>query len=88
MSHTDLAIAIVQRAAADYRAAKWRYENGTYLQKAYAAAEMEKIEGFFKSKWADVLCDGNAAYVLKRLQEEETPKKLKRKKWGVPNDKV
>jgi hypothetical protein len=78
LDYNKLAIAIMWQAANDYRAARWRYENYIGVGKEIAAAELEDLERFFKSKRAYIYSFGQAENILERLKSEPIPKKLKK----------
>ena len=65
--YEDLANAIVITAACDYRAAYKRYKKGDKL----ALSEIKEIEKFFNSKWADLLSNGKAKEIIRRLKSEQ-----------------
>lgn len=78
MCYEDLANAIVQKAATDYREACERVRNGDET----ALRQVKECERFFKSNWGDLLCKGKAQYIFDRLkaeQEGKTPKQKQRK---------
>lgn len=88
MNEEILAIAIMERAADDYRAARWRYKYTGALGQPRAAAELKELEDFFKSKRADIYSFGKAVYILEQLKKEKVPKKLERRKWVGKYDKI
>lgn len=68
--YEDLANAIIVEAARDYRKAYRRYKKGDET----ALYKIRKIEKFFNSEWADLLCNDKAKNILERLQKEQETK--------------
>ena len=66
-----LAIAIVQKAADDYRslAAEDPFVM-SYQERAWYNRNVKEIEMFFESHYGNLLCHGKANYILERLQNE------------------
>lgn len=75
-----LATAVMWQAANDYRAARWRYANYKGIDKELAAAEIEELERFFRSKRGELYSFGQAENILEQLKNEPIPKKLKKVK--------
>lgn len=68
--YLDLANAIVIKAAEDYRSIKQRTVYRNNYEKRMADSRIKQIERFFKSEYGDLICRGNAAYILDNLQAE------------------
>ena len=66
--YEELAAAIVQQAADDYRSALKRLSINPGNRKA--AKDCEEIEDFFCSAWFSVLTDLNGEKVMDRLRKE------------------
>ena len=72
-NYEDLANAIVIQAAMDYRKAYRRYLRGNKSE----APRLERLEMFFGSEWAALLCKDNAKVILEYLQKEQQEKMKK-----------
>lgn len=66
--YTNLAHAIIIRAAKDYRSALKQLEkdraNGNAMRKAM------ECERFFRSQWYEALTDVDGSYLIRKLREE------------------
>lgn len=77
-AYQNLANAIVKNAADDYRAALRGLERNP--ESAGYQADAKKIERFFRSPWYQMLTDVDGEYLIRRLQEDEKQRSLKRRK--------
>jgi len=66
--YENLANAIIQTAATDYRAAMRRL--GKNHDNYAAASEATELERFFRSAWYEMLTDLDGEYLLGRLRQE------------------
>lgn len=74
--YEDLANAVVIVATTDYRRAYKKHKKGI----EGASEIVKEIEAFFNSQWGDLLCNGKAKEILKRLQKEQEEKTKKPKR--------
>lgn len=77
-AYQNLANAIVKNAADDYRAALRGLERNPE-SKGYQS-DAERIEKFFRSPWYEMLTDVDGEYLIRRLQEDEKERSLKRQR--------
>ena len=75
-NYEDLANAIIIQAASDYRSAYRTYKKGSRS----ASIQIDRLERFFESDWAALLCRDKAKDILKRLQNEQLEKNKKPRK--------
>ena len=66
--YNALAIAIIEQAAKDFRAAQMKLQIDPYNIKAWRTAR--ETEAFFRSDWFKVLTSVNGPAILKQLKEE------------------
>ena len=67
--YEDLAIAIIVRAANDYRKVMEKLENDPF--DGHLHKERKEIERFFHSQWYEFLTTVDGAMILRRLQNGE-----------------
>ena len=80
--YVDLRNAIIRQAVVDYRMAhktKGHFDGLKQLTQTQkqilngAKQTIAEIEAFFKSEWAEFLCDGvDPLYILRKIREETT----------------
>lgn len=68
--YLELANAIVIKAAEDYRSARHRTVFRDKYEERKNEGYIKSIERFFKSSYGDLICRGNAEYILDGLQAE------------------
>ena len=66
--YTGLAMGIVFRAVEDYRAALSRLTKGK--DKVSAECEIQRIRGFFRSEWYEMLCSIPGEDLIKKIEPE------------------
>ena len=78
-----LGLAIVHRAILDYIEAQNRMDSaqksGSARRVENAEVDLKRLEGFFKSEWCSMLCEGF-------IDGDEILQKLKHKEWRYDDD--
>ena len=66
--YEELAIAIVEQAAKDYREMRRKLRKNP--NDMTARGQMGEVVRFFNSRWFGILTDANPDYILEQLKEE------------------